>query len=196
MQEFQVFYFLFWASFKNLIDKSGLSFSWTWKMTRWKIEYINDQGKCIRRTRIRNYLVLTEACWIFGWVLSMTFLNDLLCDFLMKDFHLRINSWGTISILRRLLMHKCSILSDYFISIIFTCKLWPFMNHGIGRENWWRYYVNWNFNIFVVDKNVLFGNIPSIIPRGWLCCSLTSAISRNPVKARGCPQISAHMRVK
>jgi len=50
--------------------------------------------------------------------MTMAILNDLLCDFLMKDFHLRVNFWRSIVITGMFIMYKCRTLN---LDVIINC---------------------------------------------------------------------------
>lgn len=67
-------------------------------------------------------LLHTKARRILGRFLSVTFLDDLLSDLLMEEFHCRINFRRTNRILRRLSMHKRAAFCNNLIFISTTCK--------------------------------------------------------------------------
>lgn len=73
-------------------------------------------------------MVLTKACCVFGRLLTMTFLNNLFCNFLLKNFHLWINFWWGIAIARRLPVNNRCTFSYYFIFIILICMAPEFLN--------------------------------------------------------------------
>ena len=115
-------------------------------------------------------MVLTEACGVLGRFGAMTFLNDLLTDFLIQDFHLGINFRRNTTVLRRrLTIHKGTTFCNYFVLLFWS------PNDAAGKKNT---LVNNQFfnkqgkvSYFIFREWMNELNKHQFIPWDWLCCS-------------------------